>query len=117
MMGKFKEAIAKMAEGIDDLSKLDVVTFQGSVTLKGSEQTPLKFSEVMSRAVSGDNAVEVKVLASTQTSIDGDIVAFYDKDITEAQRLAHGDLVLAGAESRKATIDFVTSVVGEIADL
>lgn len=116
-MGKFKEAMQELAAGIEDLSKLDVVTFQGSVTLEGDATAPMKFSDVMSKAIEGTAGVNVKVLASTQTSIDGDIVAFYDKDITEAQRLAHADLVISGAESRKATIDFVKSVIGDIAEL
>jgi len=115
-MGKFKEAMSTMAEGIKDLSTLDVITFQGSVTLEGADKEPLKFAEVMGKARE-NSAVKVKVLASTQTHIDGDIVAFYDTDITEEQRLAHADLVEAGAESRKATIDFVKSIVGDIADL
>ena len=115
-MGKFQEAMQTMADGIGDLSKLDVVTFQGSVTLNATDTAPLKFGDVMSSAM-GNTTVAVKVLASTQTSIDGDIVAFYDKDITEEQRLAHADLVLAGAESRAASIEFVRSIVGEIADL
>ena len=115
-MGKFKEAMSKMAEGIQDLSRLDVITFQGSVTLEGADEEPAKFEEVMAKA-KGNAAVKVKVLASTQTHVDGDIVAFYDTDITEEQRLAHADLVQAGAESRQASIDFVKSIVGDIADL
>jgi hypothetical protein len=115
-MGKFKEAMSTMAEGIQDLSTLDVITFQGSVILEGADQEPAKFAEVMAKA-KGNTSAKVKVLASTQTHIDGDIVAFYDTDITEEQRLAHADLVHAGAESRKATIDFVKSIVGDIADL
>lgn len=116
-MGKFQEAMQKLAEGIKDLSTLDVITFQGSVTLEGTDQVPVKFADVMSNAMKGNAAVKVKVLASTQTHIDGDIVAFYDAEITEAQRLAHADLVLAGAESRRATIDFVKSVVGDLKDI
>lgn len=115
-MGKFKAAMATLANGIEDLSTLDVITFQGSVTLESDDKALVNFADVMTKA-KGNTAVKVKVLASTQTSIDGDIVAFYDTDITEAQRLAHADLVLAGAASRKATIDFVKSIVGDIADL
>lgn len=116
MMGKFKVAMQKMADGIGDLSKLDVVTFQGSVTLSSADDAPLTFDKVMTSAM-GNTTVAVKVLASTQTCLDGDIVAFYDTDITDAQRLAHADLVLAGAESRKASIEFINSIVGDIADL
>jgi len=117
MMGKFQAAMKTMADGINDLSTLDVVTFEGAVTLAGDVTAPVTFSDVMTIAIKGNAEVKVKVLASTQTSIDGDIVAFYDKDITEAQRLAHSELVLSGAESRKATIDFVKSVVGDIANI
>lgn len=116
-MGKFKEAMSAMAEGIKDLSKLDVVTLQGSVTLENTDEDKVvTFDKVMDKA-RGNPEVKVKVLASTQTHIDGDIVAFYDTDISEEQRLAHADLVQAGAESRRATIDFVKSIVGDIADL
>lgn len=116
-MGKFQQAMLKLAEGIDDLSKLDVVTYEGSVVLTGDTTAPMKFSDVMSKALASDAEVKAKVLASTQTSIDGDVVVFYDKDITDAQRLAHEELVKAGSESRKATIEFVKSVIGDIADL
>lgn len=115
-MGKFREAMSAMAGKIEDLSTLDVITFEGSVTLTASDDQPVKFAQVMDKA-KGNTDVNVKVLASTQTHIDGDIVAFYDTEITEEQRLAHADLVQAGAESRKSTIDFVRSVLGSIADL
>ncbi|WP_303458100.1 hypothetical protein [Alteromonas sp. 1_MG-2023] len=117
-MGKFKEAMETMAAGIKDLSKLDVVTFEGSVTLKSEGAdgvAPLTFAKVMSSAM-GNPEVAVKVLASTQTSIDGDIVAFYDTDITEAQRLVHAELVLAGAASRAASIEFVKSIFDDISE-
>ncbi|WP_445425592.1 hypothetical protein [Alishewanella sp. HL-SH06] len=115
-MSTFKQAMSNLANAVQDLSKLDVITFEGSVTLEGSDPELVRFSDVMAKA-KDNTTVKVKVLASTQTSIDGDIVAFYDTNITDAQRLAHADLVQAGAESRKATIDFVKSIVGDIADL
>jgi flagellar capping protein FliD len=115
-MSTFKKAMSNLADAVQDLSKLDVITFQGSVTLENDANHPVSFSEVMTQA-KGNATVKVKVLASTQTCIDGDIVAFYDTNITEAERMAHADLVQAGAESRKATIDFVKSIVGDISNL
>ncbi|MEM6999563.1 MAG: hypothetical protein AAF529_02170 [Pseudomonadota bacterium] len=115
-MGKFKDAMTKMAEGIKDLSTLDVITFQGSVTLESADGEISKFENVMEKA-KGNPTVKVKVLASTRTHIDGDIVAFYDTDITNEQKQAHAELVKAGAESRKATIDFVKSIVDDVAGI
>lgn len=115
-MGKFEKAMSDMAGKIKDLSTLDVVTFQGSVTVEGSDKEPTKFSEVMTKA-KGSTDVKVKVLASTQTHIDGDIVAFYDKDITGEERQAHLELIRSGAETRKATIDFVKSVLGDLKNI
>lgn len=116
-MGKFNEAMQTLANGIKDLSTLEVVTFQGAITLTSADSESLyKFDEVMARARANPE-IKAKVLASTRSSIDGDIVAFYDTDITEEQRLAHAELVEMGSESRKATIEFVKSVVGDIANL
>ncbi len=111
-MGLFKDALTKMGEGIKDLSSLDVVTFEGSVQLEASDKVTT-FDQVMSKAT-GNTDVKVKVLASTQTKIDGDIVAFYDKDITQEQMDAHAELIEAAEASRTGTIDFIKSIVGDI---
>lgn len=97
-----------MAEGLKDLSSLDVVTFQGRVELTAQDKI-VTFQQVMDKAT-GNTGIKVKVLASTRTDIDGDIVVFYDQDITEEQKLAHAEMVEIGRNSRAATVDFLKSL-------
>lgn len=114
-MGLFKQAFKKMAEGISDLSSLEVVTFEGSVQLEGSDSIE-SFDDVMKKAKL-NSEIKVKVLASTRLNIDGDIVAFYDQDINDEQKEAHAELVDIGVENRAATIEMVKSIVGDVANL
>ena len=114
-MGLFETAFKKIGDGLEDLTSLDVVTFQGSVLLEGGD-IPATFDNVMN-AAKGSATVKVKVLASTQCKIDGDILAFYDKDITPQQAEAHADLVALGKQSRQVAVDFVKNVDGDKLDI
>ena len=108
-MGLFADAFKKMAAGIDDLSSLEVVTFQGSVNLAAGDSIE-SFEDVLSKAKANAD-VTVKVLASTKTRLDGDAMTFYDTGITEEQKLAHAELVDAANENRQATINFIREMI------
>lgn len=108
-MGAFKDAMQALANGVKDLSSLDVVTFQGRVELDAQDSVKT-FDQVMEKAL-GNTNIKAKVLASTQAKIDGDLVVFYDQDITSDQMDAHAKLVEIGRQSRSATIDFIKSFI------
>lgn len=114
-MGAFRDRFAAMAEGINDLARLDVVTISGTVTLEAADKVT-EFDQVMAKAT-GNTEVKARVLASTKVMLDGDITVFYDKNITTEQTQAHAELVEIGMENRKATITMIKDILGEVADL
>ena len=114
-MGKFNDAMKGIAEAVEDLTSLDVITFQGRVELEGQGPAP-NFEEVMTKML-GNTSVKAKILASTRMKIDGDIEAFFDQDITAEQKQAHAELVKIAGESRAATITFIRDAIGDISGL
>ena len=111
-MGVFKETFQKIGSALADTSSLDVVTFRGSVaTIASGAELPENFQQVIALA-SQNTQVKVKLLASTQTKIDGDILAYFDEDITESEMAAHAKLLELGQQNRAAAMDFVRRVVG-----
>ena len=111
-MGVFKETFQKIGSALADASSLDVVTFRGSVeTIASGAELPENFQQVIALA-SQNTQVKVKLLASTQTKIDGDILAYFDEDITESEMAAHAKLLELGQQNRAAAMDFVRRVVG-----
>ncbi|AGA90782.1 hypothetical protein Thimo_2021 [Thioflavicoccus mobilis 8321] len=56
--------------------------------------------------------MKLKLLASTQVKLDGDVLVYFDTGITPDEAKAHAELVSLGQKTREATIDFVHRVVG-----
>jgi len=111
-MGVFRTAFKAIGEAIEDASSLDVVTFKGSITAEMiADELPDTFEKIIELA-KGNTEVKVKLLASTQAKLDGDILAYFDNDITTEETQAHAELVSLGQKNREATIDFVHRVVG-----
>lgn len=111
-MGLFKDAFKKIGEGVKDASSLDVVTFKGSVEaeLTGSNM-PKTFEKVLDLAAQ-NTAIKVRLLASTQAKLDGDILTYFDSGISPEEAAAHNALVEVAQQNREAVIDFVARVVG-----
>ncbi|MCW9052817.1 MAG: hypothetical protein OQJ91_10995 [Motiliproteus sp.] len=110
-MGVFRDAFKTIGEAVTDMSSLDVVTYKGSIEAELSgNKMPENFQDVLNLA--GTSEVKLKLLASTQMKLDGDILAYSDTAITPEEAEAHRDLVELGQENRLATIDFVHRVVG-----
>jgi hypothetical protein len=111
-MGAFKDALKKIGDAVQDATSLDVVMYQGSIEADLiANGMPDNFQKVLELAA-GSTQVKVKLLASTQVKLDGDILAYYDTGITADQAKAHAELVSLGQKTREATIDFVHRVVG-----
>lgn len=109
-MGTFTEAFNKIGGAIKDVSTLDVVTFKGSIKAKLTGDTmPEDFKAVLNLAGASD--VDLKLVASTQMMIDGDILDYSDNDISDVERSAHNELVTLGQANREATMEFVRRVI------
>jgi len=109
----FKGALNKIAEGIQDLSSLEVVTYNGKITIKkdASEDPPKTFSAIIKQAKSeGD----FKITACTYVELDGDTQVFYDNDITAAERDAHHNLVDIARQNRQAVVDLFKDTILEL---
>ncbi len=113
-MGLFSDALAKIGEGLADASSLDVVTYKGTLKSEGLAKKLENFDDVFKQI---DTKADFKLLASTQCKIDGDISAFLDNDITSAELDRHIELVKAGQDTRKASIDFLKDIVGDVTGL
>ena len=111
----FKNAFKTIGSGIQDLAKLSVRTYTGSLSsnINGPADAMLQ-----NALTSGD----AKLVGLTIMNIDGDIEQFMsnDPDISERLHNAHGNAVVAGQQSRQATINMfqsaISNVVGKIKD-
>jgi hypothetical protein len=112
-MSVFQTAFDKIATEIGDLTSLDVVTFKGSInsTLTG-DNMPKDFESVLKLA--GQNNATVTLLASTQTKLDGDILAYFDSAIKPEELAMHNELVKLGQENRKSTIELFRNIIKDI---
>jgi len=110
-MGVFQKAFKSIGEAIEDASSLDVVTFKGSIEGElNTDDMPDDFKKVIEKA-KGNTDVKVKLLASTQVKLDGDVLAYFDTGITPEESKAHAELVALAQKTREATIEFVRRVV------
>ena len=111
-MGVFRDAFKKIGDGIQDAASLDVVTFKGAIEADlTTVNMPGTFQKVLELAA-GATQVKLKLLASTQVKLDGDVLVYFDTGITPDEAKAHAELVSLGQKTREATIDFVHRVVG-----
>jgi hypothetical protein len=111
-MGLFREAFKKIGEGLKDASSLDVVTYTGSIeTDLDATKMPQDFHQVLALAAT-NTSIRVKLIASTQSRLDGDILTYLDSGITPEEASAHNDLVELAQQNREAMVDFVLRVVG-----
>lgn len=111
-MGVFKVAFKSIGDAVKDAASLDVVTFKGSIEADMNHTNmPDTFEKVLKLA-EGNTQVKVKLLASTQVKLDGDILAYFDTGITPDEAKAHAELVSIGQKTREATVEFVHRVVG-----
>lgn len=102
-MASFKEALDKIAEGLKDLSSLEVVTYKGSIDIQGVE---LKLHGDMIESVlnNAKARADFKLLACTYFELDADTTVFFDKDITAEERAAHQVLVESALSKRDAVV-------------
>lgn len=107
-MSKFSDALDKIAEGIQDMSSLEVVTYKGSINIQSDGAVPDKFDVIIGNAKS---QADFQITACTYVELDGDMKVFYDKDITPAELSAHHDLVETARQNRQAVVDLFKDAI------
>ncbi len=111
-MGLFQTAFKKIGEGLADASSLDVVTFKGSIVAElNASNMPDSFQAVLDLAAKNTD-IKVRLLASTQSKLDGDVLVYFDNAITPDEASAHNELVALAQKNREALLDFLHRVVG-----
>ena len=94
-------ALQALADGVVDLTELEVLTFQGDITAIVDDKNAIKWAELLQTAKAQG---QVKLMAATQIKIDGDTILFTAPDIAENLRAAHLDAVKAAQEYRQGLI-------------
>jgi hypothetical protein len=98
-MAVFGDALKSIADGIKDLSSLEVISFKGTINLATAGNLT-KFDDMFTSAKA---SADFKVLAMTKSFLDGDTLSFVDDSISDAEREAH-HLLLEGALTKRAEV-------------
>ena len=106
-MGKFTEALDKIADGIKDMSSLEVVNYKGTIVVQ-ADNVPGDFNSILDNA---KNQGDFKINACTYVELDGDMKVFYDKDITQTEMEAHQEMVDIARDNRQAVVDLFKDAI------
>jgi len=112
-MASFKEAFDKIAEGVSDLTSLEVTTYKGKVELTAIDvKSDPSFDKILASAGAKS---DFSLIATTKSKLDGDTIVFYDKDATAAEISAHNQLVDSAATKRTALVQLIQSAIAKVA--
>lgn len=106
-MGLFTKAFETIADGLKDLATLDVVTYKGSINLT-SLGDKADFGSILANAKAQAN---FRVVAATQSELDGDTKAFYDNNVTAEELAAHQTLVESATAKRAAVVKIFENLI------
>ena len=107
-MGTFKDAFDKIADGVADLSSLEVVTYKGQITIDSSGAVPTNFDDIIKMAKAEAN---FQITACTYVALDGDMRVFYDKEITGKEIEDHRGQVEIARTNRQAVLDLFKDAI------
>ncbi|MFN7725200.1 MAG: hypothetical protein ACK5QH_09035 [Rubrivivax sp.] len=107
-MSSFKDVFNGIANAIQDLSTLDVVTYKGRIDITAQGVVPTSFDEVLKQAQAHG---QFRVLASTTAALDGDTKVFIDQDATEGEVAAHQQLVDSATAKRLAVVQLFETAI------
>ena len=114
-MSKFSEALNSIANGIKDMTSLEVVTYKGTIKIAADEAVPTEFDKIIGKA---KGTADFQITACTYVELDGDMKIFYDNDITSAERDSHNSLVDVARKNRQAVVDlFKDAILKDISGL
>ncbi|QSQ27063.1 hypothetical protein JY651_20045 [Pyxidicoccus parkwayensis] len=111
-----KQAIESLGNQIDDLSKLEVVTYTGKVDVAISGTGAIDWDKLKTAAkTNGD----VKLVAATQLNFDGDSYSFQTNEelprINELLAL-HQQAINSSLQARKAITDFFATSIKKLVE-
>lgn len=112
MAKTFEQVFNEIADGINDISSLEVTTLKGKIELKSiltGAKGNLEFADILKHFTDVD--ANVRLVAITKSDLDGDTTAFLDEDATPTEVAAHTLLVDSANTKRTALIQVVTSIV------
>lgn len=107
-MASFKDAFDKIAEGLEDLSSLEVVTYKGVIKLDANDVGAMSFDDILKNAKA---QAGFRILACSKSQLDGDLRTFYDENVTPAEISAHNQLVDSAAAKRAAVVQMFESAI------
>ena len=109
----FKNVLSNIAEGIKDLSSLEVVTYKGTISIGGGAEgaVPDKFDNIIKNAKAQP---DFKISACTYVALDGDTKVFYDQEITAVEMNAHHELVNIARQNRQAVVDLFKDTITDL---
>ncbi len=112
-MSSFTDVLKKIAEGIEDISSLEVTTFKGKIDI-ASQGMPADFDAILANAQA---TAGFQIAASTKCALDGDIRVFYDAGLEREDMDDHRALVETAEQNRQAVInlfhDAIRSALGK----
>ena len=109
----FKNVLSNIAEGIKDLSSLEVVTYKGTISIGSGADgaVPDKFDNIIKSAKAQP---DFKISACTYVALDGDTKVFYDQEITAVEMNAHHELVNIARQNRQAVVDLFKDTITDL---
>jgi hypothetical protein len=111
-MSKWSEILDTVADAIEDLSSLEVVTLTGDVKSNIDDSGNIKWDELIKTAKNAGGAVEM--VAATHISIDSDTVQFVTNSApTNMEQLMqlHDAAIETAQNNRQAVIELVKGLV------
>lgn len=108
----FESAFKSIVSSIEDLSKLEVQTYTGTIDAIVEDAT---MDNILENPTTN---AKLKLVASTTMCIDGDAKQFIsnDSEVTESLHNAHVNTVTAAQKSRQATIQMFAAAIKKVVD-
>jgi len=108
-MGAFENAFEKIGKAFEDMASLEVVSYKGRIKITAENVDKVSFQEIINQCSAH---ADLRVTACTLSLLDGDMQAFFDKEITLEEMEAHLSLVETAQDNRRAMVDFFTEAIG-----
>jgi len=109
-MSVFQTAIDAIQKAVSDAATLQVVSYKGQIQLDAGSDTPTSIDDVLAKAKTSG---QFKLLAYTSVGADGDMTAYYDQDISDAEVTRHQALLETANERRKAVLELFRDAIAK----
>lgn len=100
-MGKPLDAIV---EALGDLTSLEVITYRGTIALTLDDKKRPDFEKMLAASQA---AGTMKIIAATNSRVDGDLSTFMDTDATTTDLATHHQFVESAIAKRQALLELL----------